>query len=64
MDELLKWNGDFDSWDKVVILLKECTDENPCKDYDECMWCCQHIKPCECGCGHLGGSCDAGCDDK
>ena len=36
----------------------ECTDEDPCKDYDECWWCCQHIKPCECGCGYLGGSCE------
>ena len=36
----------------------DCTDTNPCKNYDECSWCCQHIKPCECGCGYLGGSCD------
>ena len=39
-------------------IVKECTDDNPCKDYDECSWCCQHIKPCECGCGYKGGSCE------
>lgn len=36
----------------------ECTDTTPCKDFDNCSWCCQNIKPCECGCGLLGGTCE------
>lgn len=35
----------------------KCSNTIPCKDYDNCSWCCQHVKPCECGCGLLGGSC-------
>ena len=37
--------------------MSKCSNTSPCKDYDECQWCCQHVKPCECGCGLLGGTC-------
>ena len=42
----------------VWLEMQACTNEDPCHDYDECSWCCQHVKPCECGCGFLGGTCN------
>ena len=41
-----------------LLEMQECTNTDPCHDYDECAWCCQHVKPCECGCGFLGGTCN------
>ena len=32
----------------------ECTDENRC---EECCH-CNRTRPCECGCGYIGGTCD------
>ncbi len=41
-----------------ITKCEECSEKTPCMDYDECSWCCQHVKPCECGCGLLGGTCE------
>jgi hypothetical protein len=50
--------SDTDDEVAVCLEMQACTNEDPCHDYDECSWCCQHVKPCECGCGFLGGTCN------
>jgi len=45
-----------DCWFCEDCAEEECTDENRCEDCTHCA----RTKPCSCGCGVLGGSCDRG----
>lgn len=41
---------------KIVYIFEKCTNKNRC---EECTHCAR-TKPCSCGCGLLGGSCNKG----
>lgn len=45
-----------DDWFCEDCAEQECSDENRCEDCTRCA----RTKPCSCGCGYLGGSCDKG----
>jgi hypothetical protein len=55
----LDWSFDKPSANvpyKIVYIFEKCTNTNRC---EECTHCAR-TKPCSCGCGLLGGSCNKG----
>ena len=67
-DFATEWDKDLTTDERVALLAKtfdnkaDSDDEEDCSEDNRCGDCpqCAKIKPCSCGCGYIGGSCEKG----